>query len=56
MNPLDLFAGYRTLLACLGLVGLALYQTSQSDVAGAWQSLCAALAAYGIRKAQEAKS
>lgn len=55
MNPLNLLAGYRTKLAALGLVGLALYQFTQGDMTTAWQSLMAALAAYGLRKAQEGK-
>lgn len=44
-------AGFKTYLACAGLIGLALYQFSQGQVEQASQSFLAALAAYGLRSA-----
>jgi hypothetical protein len=44
-------AGFKTYLACAGLLGLALYQFSQGQIEQASQSFLAALAAYGLRSA-----
>lgn len=44
-------AGFKTYLACAGLIGLALYQFSQGQIEQASQSFLAALAAYGLRSA-----
>ena len=44
-------AGFKTYLACAGLLGLALYQFSQGQLEQASQSFLAALAAYGLRSA-----
>lgn len=43
--------GYKTYLACAGLLGLALYQFSQGQLEQATQSFLAALTAYGLRNA-----
>ena len=43
--------GYKTIIAALGLLGLAVYQSSQGQWDAAFQSLMAALAAFGLRKA-----
>ncbi len=51
MNPLTIGSGWRTYLAAAGLLGYALYQASTGDYAAAWQSLMAALAAFGLRQA-----
>jgi hypothetical protein len=48
---MDILAGWKTNLAAAGLLGLSLYQFSQADLAGAWQSLMAALAAFGLKMA-----
>lgn len=42
--------GWKTYLAAIGLVGLAVYQLSQGQVEAAVQSLLGALAAFGIRR------
>jgi hypothetical protein len=52
---MDFLAGWKTLVAAAGLVGLAVYQYSQNDYTGAWQSLMAALAAFGLRMAIDRK-
>lgn len=44
-------AGFKTYLACAGLLGLALYQFSEGHLEQAGQSFLAALAAYGLRSA-----
>ena len=50
-------SGYKTYIAAIGLVGLAVYQLSlalagdSSQYLLAWQSLMGALAAFGLRKA-----
>ncbi len=51
MGLLGLFSGFRTYIAAAGLVGLAVYQFSQGDTAGALQNVLAALAAFGLRQA-----
>lgn len=43
--------GKKTNLAALGLLGLALYQFSAGQYPEAYQSLMAALAAFGVRSA-----
>ena len=48
---LNLINGYKTYLAALGLVGLAIYQFSQGTYDQATQTLLAALAAAGLRNA-----
>lgn len=48
---MNLFSGYRTYIAAIGLLGLAAYQFSQGDVPAAVQSFLAALAAFGLRSA-----
>lgn len=47
----DLFNGYKTYIAAAGLAYLAWQQYSQGNSAAAQQSLCAALAAAGLRHA-----
>lgn len=51
MNPFSFLDGWKTYLAALGLVGLAVYQFSQGQVELALQSFMAALAAFGLRQA-----
>lgn len=46
-----MFNGAKTYLAALGLFGLAVYQFTQNDYAGAVQSFMAGLAALGLRHA-----
>lgn len=48
---MNLLEGYKTNLAALGLLGLALYQLSQGDLSSSVQSFFAALAAFGLRSA-----
>jgi hypothetical protein len=48
---MDIFPGWKTYIAAAGLFGLAVYQLSQGDSTAAWQSLMAAIAAFGIRTA-----
>lgn len=47
--------GYKTYLAAVGLLGLALWQFSQGEYPAAIQSFLAALAAFGLRHAIEKK-
>lgn len=47
----DFLKGYKTYIAAVGLLGLAVYQASQADYFGAVQSLMGALAAFGLRSA-----
>lgn len=51
MNPFVFIDGYKTYLASVGLFGLALYQFSQGQYDVAFQSLMAALTAFGIKSA-----
>jgi hypothetical protein len=51
MSLLDLLSGYKTYVAAIGLVGLAVYQFSQGQIDTGVQSLLAALAAAGLRHA-----
>lgn len=48
---LESISGYKTYIAAAGLAGLALYQISQGDIPGAYQSLMTALGAAGVRHA-----
>lgn len=50
-ESMDVLPGWKTYLAAAGLLGLALYQFSEGNAAGAWQSIMAALAAFGLRQA-----
>ncbi len=49
------FQGWKTVLAALGLLGLALYLFSVGNLEGAWQALMNGLAALGLRAAIEVK-
>ena len=51
MNISNVAKGYKTYIAALGLLGLAIYQASTNDYTEAFQSLMAALAAAGLRSA-----
>ena len=51
MNILNLFGGYKTYIAALGMVGLAIYQFSIGDVPNGMHSLLAAGTAAGLRHA-----
>lgn len=51
MNPLAFLDGYKVYSAAAGLFGLALYQFSQGQYDVAFQSLMAALTAFGIKSA-----
>lgn len=44
-------SGFKTYLACAGLLGLALYQFSEGHIELATQSFLGALAAFGLRSA-----
>ena len=46
-----MLTGYKTYIAAVGLVGLAIYQVSQGDITTAVQTALAALAAFGVRSA-----
>ena len=48
---MDALKGYKPNLAAIGLMCLAFYQFSQGSVDLAFQSLMAALAAFGLRQA-----
>lgn len=52
---MDILPGWKTYIAAAGLVGLAVYQFSEGDIAAAWQSLMAGLAAFGLRVAVSKK-
>jgi hypothetical protein len=51
MAILALLSGYKTYLAAVGLVGLAVYQISQGQIETALQSFLAAVTATGLRHA-----
>lgn len=51
MNPFSILDGYKTYIAAAGLLGLAIYQFSTAQYVPAYQSLMAALAAFGLRAA-----
>lgn len=53
MNPLSFLDGWKTYIAALGLLGLGVYQMSQGQFEVAMQSIMAAFAAFGLRKALE---
>lgn len=53
MQILALINGYKTYIAGVGLGCLAVYQITQGDLTGAYQSVIAALAAVGLRHAVE---
>lgn len=48
-----LLDGHKTVIAAIGLIGLALYQFSQGQVEPGMQSLLAGLTALGLRHAVE---
>jgi hypothetical protein len=50
---MDILPGWKSILAAAGLTGLALYDASLGNYAGAWQSLMAAVAVFGIKMAVE---
>lgn len=52
---MDIFPGWKTYIAAAGLFGLAVYQFSQGELGAAWQSLMAAIAAFGLRMAMDRK-
>lgn len=51
LMSLEFLAGYRTHIACIGLVGLAAYQFSIGEYEAAYRSLGEALAFLGVRQA-----
>lgn len=51
MSIVSIFQGYKTYVAALGLLGLALYQASLGEFETAAQAFLAALAAAGLRDA-----
>jgi hypothetical protein len=51
MAIFTLLSGYKTYLAAVGLVGLAVYQVSQGQLETGIQSFLAAAAATGLRHA-----
>ena len=51
MSKLNLFNGYKTYFAAIGLVGLAVYQASTGEYPQAIQSIMGALATVGLRSA-----
>lgn len=48
---LNLFDGYKTYLAGVGLFGLALYQFTQGDLNQAFETFFLGLSAFGLRHA-----
>lgn len=51
MSILSLLNGYKTYLAAVGLIGLAIYHASIGEIEAATQAILAALAAAGLRDA-----
>jgi hypothetical protein len=51
MNMDNFLSGYKTYIAGVGLIGLALYQLSTGDYSAAAQSFLAGLTAVGLRHA-----
>ncbi len=51
VNLLNLVNGYKTYIAAIGLVGLAVYQFSLGQLEGGFQSILGALTAVGLRHA-----
>jgi hypothetical protein len=49
MGILNLLNGYKTYIAAVGLIGLAIYQVSTGQYNMAFQSILAGLAAAGLR-------
>lgn len=47
----EFFEGYKTIISCIGLVGLGIYQASQGEFGAAMQSFIAALGLFGLRSA-----
>lgn len=50
VGVLEFFKSYQTVVAAIGLLGLATYQMSQGDFSTALQNFMAAMAAFGISK------
>jgi len=48
MNPIALFDGYKTYIAGVGMIGLAVYQFAQGDVETAVKTLAEGLAIVGL--------
>ena len=48
---MDFLTGFKTYIAAAGLVGLSVYQVSIGDFETGVQTLLAALAVFGLRKA-----
>lgn len=48
---MNILSGWKTYIAGIGLVGLAVYQASISHFSEAFNSLMLALAAFGLRSA-----
>ena len=51
MGFVNLFSGYKTYIAAIGLVGLSVYQASTAEFSQAFQTLMSALVAAGLRSA-----
>ena len=51
MGLLALLSGYKTYVAAIGLLGLAVYQFSTGDATNGMHSILAALTAIGLRDA-----
>lgn len=51
MNPLNTINGYKTYIAGVGMIALAIYQATQGQWEIAIQSFMAGLAAFGVRHA-----
>lgn len=49
MAILSVLSGYKTYIGAAGMFGLAVYQASQGQLPGAFQSAMAALTAVGLR-------
>jgi hypothetical protein len=56
MGFVNLFSGYKTYIAAIGLVGLSVYQASTGDFSQSFQTLMSALAAAGLRSAIAAQA
>jgi hypothetical protein len=48
---MSFLSGYKTIIAAIGLLGLGVYQVSQGNTEAGFQSIAAALAAFGLRSA-----
>lgn len=51
MNPLDLFPGWKTYIAAVGLIGLGVYQLSTGAVTEGVASILAGIALIANRRA-----